>query len=156
MASIACDELDLDAIPGMNSMPASPAPARTLPKSPTLMRVHPISSTPARVLPPNSLPDHSRSVVSPKRRFLIDDGFKGTIVSIGSHTDAIVDRYNLDDKLLTSLRVLSKTVRSSKWEAELRDWGLNFEQASKLSSAMLADLDCHAPSAQIKVCVTMV
>jgi len=151
MASIACDELDLDAIPAINSTPASPAPVRTLPKSPTLMRVHPISSTPARVLPPNSLPDHSRSVVSPKRRFLIDDGFKGAIVSVGPHTDAIIDRYSLDDKLLSSLRILSKTIRSSKWETELRNWGLNFEQASKLSSAMLADLDCHAPSAQIKV-----
>ena len=156
MASIACDELDLDAIPAVNSTPASPAPVRTLPKSPTLTRVRPISSTPARVLPPSSLPDHSGSVVSPMQPFLIDDGFKGAIISIGPHTDAIIDCYNLDDKLLSSLRVLSTTIRSSKWEAELRNWGLNFEQASKLSTAMLADLNCRVPSAPIKVCLARV
>jgi len=70
------------------------------------------------------------------------DGFQGTIFSIGTQTDSILDRFDLDDSLIPRLRVLTQTVRSSKWEASLRGskFMLSYEQASKLTNAMMKDL----------------
>jgi len=81
-----------------------------------------------------------------------DDGFGGALISIGPHTDAIFDRFHLNDILIPQLRILATTVRSSKWEAVLRStkWGLNYEQAVNLSRAMAADIK-NEPFVQIKV-----
>jgi len=70
------------------------------------------------------------------------DGFQGTIFSIGTQTDSILDRFDLDDSLIPRLRVLTQTVRSGKWEASLRGpkFRLSYEQASKLTNAMMKDL----------------
>jgi hypothetical protein len=70
------------------------------------------------------------------------DEFRGAIVSLGPHTDIVLDRFNLNDTLVPRLRTLSTTVRSSKWEATLRSaqWGLSHDQAANLSSAMIADI----------------
>jgi hypothetical protein len=70
------------------------------------------------------------------------DGFQGTIISIGTQTDSILDRFDLDDSLIPRLRVLTQMVRSSRWEAVLRSsqFGLSYEQASKLTDAMMKDL----------------
>ena len=70
------------------------------------------------------------------------DGFQGTIISIGTQTDSILDRFDLDDSLIPWLRVLTQTVWSSKWEASLRGskFMLSYEQASKLTNAMMKDL----------------
>jgi hypothetical protein len=64
------------------------------------------------------------------------------IISLGLHTDAALDRFHLEDSLIPQLRVLVTTVRSSKWEAELRQsvWGLTFEQAFTLANALKADI----------------
>ena len=70
------------------------------------------------------------------------DGFEGAIIAFGPETDSILDRFELGDHLIPRLRVLTTTVRSSRWEAVLRteEWGLNYEQAVKLSGALLADI----------------
>jgi hypothetical protein len=75
------------------------------------------------------------------------DGFQGTIISIGPQTDAVLDRFKLDDKLIPRLRVLTRKVRNTQWESVLRtpQWGLSYEQASSLSRAMLADLKHDSP-----------
>lgn len=84
------------------------------------------------------------------------DEFGGAIISIGPNTDAVFDRFQLDDTLLPKLRALTNTVRSSKWESVLRStkWGLDYEQASKLSSAMIADIT-KGPLVQVKVRVLL-
>jgi hypothetical protein len=65
-----------------------------------------------------------------------------TLISVGPNTDAVIDRFNLGDRILPELRVLARTIRSSRWEAILRSskWDLPYEQASVLSKALLADL----------------
>lgn len=64
------------------------------------------------------------------------------LISLGPNTDAVLDRFDLGDKLLPRLHVFVRTVRSSRWEAALRTapWSLTFEQAANLSRALLADL----------------
>ncbi|KAG1843380.1 hypothetical protein DFJ58DRAFT_731671 [Suillus subalutaceus] len=68
--------------------------------------------------------------------------FSPPLISIGPNTDAALDRFKLGDELLPKLRVLVGTVRSSRWELVLRSqkWDLNYEQASILANALLADL----------------
>jgi hypothetical protein len=70
------------------------------------------------------------------------DGFQGAIISIGPHTDAALDRFGLDDNLVPRLRVLTRTVRDTKWERTLRTvhWGLSYEQAVNLADAMKHDI----------------
>jgi hypothetical protein len=82
------------------------------------------------------------------------DGFKGTIISIGPQTDAILNWFKLDDKLIPQLCVLTHQVQNTQWESVLRmpQWGLSYEQASSLSGAMLADLK-HAPPQTIQVSI---
>jgi hypothetical protein len=81
------------------------------------------------------------------------DGFKGAIISIGPRTDAVFDRFHLDDSILPKLRRLTATVRSSKWEVALRscEWELNNELAANLASAMIADITNEPPIVSIKV-----
>jgi hypothetical protein len=64
------------------------------------------------------------------------------LISIGPNTDAILDRFDLGDKLLPSLHSLVSKVRSSCWEAALQSspWNLLYEQASNLAGALVADL----------------
>jgi hypothetical protein len=65
------------------------------------------------------------------------------LISIGPNTDAVLDTFSLDDRLIPRLRILATTIRSNKWQAALRtpEWGLSFEQAMSLSNALQADVD---------------
>ncbi|KAG1786106.1 uncharacterized protein HD556DRAFT_1450089 [Suillus plorans] len=67
--------------------------------------------------------------------------FSPPLISIGPNTNAVLDQFKLGDALLPKLRVLVGTVRSSRWESVLRSqtWDLNYEQASILVKALLAD-----------------
>jgi hypothetical protein len=78
--------------------------------------------------------------------------FTNAIISIGSNTDAALDRFHLDDVLIHQLHTLVTTVRSSKWEAKLRggDWGLNYEQAVTLSNALHADIGIAKLTTQVR------
>lgn len=98
-----------------------------------------------------SWPIRSRDA-SAEQAELPRDGFGGAIISLGPHTDAVLDHFNLSDTLLPRLRVLTTTVRSSKWEATLRgdQWGLGYDQAINLSNAMLADIK-NQPMPQLQV-----
>jgi hypothetical protein len=80
------------------------------------------------------------------------DGFHGAIISIGPETDAVIDHFNLDDNLVPHLRVLTRQVRSSRWEAVLRtpQWGLSYEQSANLARAMRADI-CGRQDRDIQV-----
>ena len=74
------------------------------------------------------------------------------IISIGPETDAIIDRFGLDDSLVPHLRVLTRQVRSSRWETVLRTpkWGLSYEQSANLAGAMRADI-CGRQDRDIQV-----
>ncbi|KAG1770858.1 hypothetical protein EV702DRAFT_1202186 [Suillus placidus] len=73
------------------------------------------------------------------RRFPSDGS---PIISIGPHTDAMLDRFKMGDEVILKLRELMSTVRSSHWEAVLRSqkWEFTFEQAANLAKALNADL----------------
>ncbi|KIM50957.1 hypothetical protein SCLCIDRAFT_33861 [Scleroderma citrinum Foug A] len=74
---------------------------------------------------------------------VIPDSAPGSpLISLGPHTDAVLDWFSFGDSVLPRLHILVGTVRSSRWEAILRGtpWNLTYEQASNLSSALLADL----------------
>lgn len=64
------------------------------------------------------------------------------LISIGLHTDTVLDRFGLDDQILPELHQLVGSVRSSRWEAVLQSpkWKLTYEQASNLSRALHSDL----------------
>jgi hypothetical protein len=83
------------------------------------------------------------------------DGFDGAIIAFGPETDSVIDRFLLSDGLLPRLRILTTTVRSSRWEAVLRgeDWGMTYEQAVNLSRALLADIK-NQKLVQSKVCTS--
>lgn len=68
------------------------------------------------------------------------------IISLGPRTDAILDRFELDDTLIPKLRNMIKTVRSTRWEAVLRtpEWGLSFEQAVSLAKALRQDIRANS------------
>jgi hypothetical protein len=81
-----------------------------------------------------------------------DDGFQGAIISLGPETDAVIDRFGLDDSLVPRLRLLTRQVRSSRWESILRTphWGLSYEQSANLTKAMQADI-CGRQDRNIQV-----
>lgn len=85
--------------------------------------------------------DWRHDTAIPLRKSLAD-GFHGALISIGPETDAIIDRFGLDDNLVPRLRVLTRHVRSSRWETVLRTphWGLSYEQSANLAGAMRADI----------------
>ncbi|KAG2365336.1 hypothetical protein BDR07DRAFT_1481456 [Suillus spraguei] len=64
------------------------------------------------------------------------------LISLGPHTDAILDCFKMDDAVLLKLHALIKSVRSSCWETVLRSpkWDLTYEQASNLARALLMDI----------------
>jgi hypothetical protein len=64
------------------------------------------------------------------------------LISIGPHSDAVLDRFGLDDHILPKLHQLIGSVRSSRWEAMLQSpkWNLTHEQASNLSKALNSDV----------------
>ncbi|KAG6913079.1 hypothetical protein DXG01_009832 [Tephrocybe rancida] len=73
----------------------------------------------------------------------VDDGNKGTIVSLGPRTDSVIDRYQLSDKqIIPAIRILSRSMRNSSWEKHLQGskFNLSYEQAHNLSGAMHGDL----------------
>ena len=74
---------------------------------------------------------------------VIPDSAPGSpLISLGPHTDAVLDRFSFGDDVLPCSHILVRTVHSSRWEAILRGmpWNLTYEQASNLSSALLVDL----------------
>ncbi|KAG6369934.1 hypothetical protein JVT61DRAFT_13318 [Boletus reticuloceps] len=64
------------------------------------------------------------------------------LMSLGPNTDAVIDQFNLGNKLLSPLQVLVRTMHSSCWEAVLSTtpWNLTYKQASHLARALAADL----------------
>jgi hypothetical protein len=65
------------------------------------------------------------------------------LLSIGLHTDAMLDRFGLDDKMLLKLQELIGSVHSSCWEAVLQSpkWNLTHEQVLNMSKVLHLDLD---------------
>ncbi|KAG8220665.1 hypothetical protein J3R82DRAFT_2948 [Butyriboletus roseoflavus] len=63
-------------------------------------------------------------------------------ISISPHSDAILDRFGLDDTILGQLCDLISNVCTSHWEKTLitPEWGLKPNQASLLAAALLKDL----------------
>lgn len=57
--------------------------------------------------------------------------FTSPLISLGPHTDAVLDRFKMDNTILLRLHALVGSVRSSHWEAVLRSpkWDLMYEQA---------------------------
>lgn len=83
---------------------------------------------------------------------LVSAGFEGAIISIGPETDAMIEYFRLADTVVPRLRDLTQTVRSSRWEEVLRvKWGLTFEQASKISTAMQSDLAARASQFPVSI-----
>jgi len=64
------------------------------------------------------------------------------IISIGDHTNDVLDHLELADSFIPRLRVLACTVQSSRWEQVLRssEWGLSQEQARLISRALISDI----------------
>jgi hypothetical protein len=64
------------------------------------------------------------------------------LICIGDETDALIDLFQLSDSVIRRLRILVCMVRNSRWEKELcgQDWGLDKEQARRLSAALLVDI----------------
>ena len=77
------------------------------------------------------------------------NGFQGALISIGPETDAVIDRFGLNDNLVPRLRVLTCKILSSRWETVLRtpNWGLSYEQSTNLAKAMQADICGHQSQA---------
>jgi len=74
---------------------------------------------------------------------VIPDSAPGcSLISLGPHTDAVLDWFSFGDHVLPRLHILVGMLHCSCWEAILRGmpWNLTYEQASNLSSALLADL----------------
>ena len=83
------------------------------------------------------------------------DGFQGALIGIGPETNAVIDRFGLNDNLVPCLWVLTCKIRSSCWETVLRtpDWGLSYEQSANLAKAMQADICGHQSQAiQVLLC----
>lgn len=68
------------------------------------------------------------------------------LISMDPHTDTIMDRFKMDDAVLLRLHQLVGSVHSSHWEALLHSpkWNLMYEEASNLTTALLADLQSMA------------
>ncbi|KAG6903647.1 hypothetical protein DXG01_016043, partial [Tephrocybe rancida] len=73
---------------------------------------------------------------------IVDDGFNGAVISIGSATDAVLDRFHLLAKEIPKLRLLMQTERSSKWAEAMRgsEFAYSYEIASLMSEALKADV----------------
>ena len=76
------------------------------------------------------------------------------IVSIGVCSDAVLDRFNLGDKVIPRLCMLIGSVCNTHWERRLREapWNLDYEQASNLVHALYKDLGLEKGSGkQVRV-----
>jgi hypothetical protein len=64
------------------------------------------------------------------------------VTSIGPQTNAIIDAFELRDKIIPHLRFLIRHTLSQLWEVELQKgyWQLTEEQAKKISCALIADV----------------
>jgi hypothetical protein len=73
------------------------------------------------------------------------------IISLGPHTNAVLDRFGMSDQVILDLRELVATVHSSNWEAVLRSspWNLNYEQAANLQTALHADFSVNMLSVKV-------
>ncbi|KAG6906260.1 hypothetical protein DXG01_014940 [Tephrocybe rancida] len=79
----------------------------------------------------------------PTVKATVDDGHKGTIISLGPRTDSVINRYQLSNKeIIPAIRILSRSTRNSSWEKQLQGskFNLSYEQARNLSRAMHGDL----------------
>lgn len=83
------------------------------------------------------------------RKFPVDGS---PIISIGPHTDAVLDRFKMGDEVIPKLRELMATVRSSRWETVLRSpkWAFTFEQAANLARALDADLQLQTVNSKVR------
>jgi hypothetical protein len=68
--------------------------------------------------------------------------FGPPLISIGPHTDTMIDHFKMGDVVLLRLHELVGSVRSSRWEAvlQLSEFNLTYEEASTLTSALLMDI----------------
>ena len=64
------------------------------------------------------------------------------LMRIGKETNDLIDLYELPDTVVHHLCTLVCTVCSSRWECELcrQAWGLDREQARRMSAALLTDI----------------
>ena len=146
-----------NALPALSLLPSNAQDTTANLPEPTVFSNAPalLSANASPALSP--LPSNAQDAFS-EQPVLPCDGFGGALISLGPQTDAVLDRFNLDDTLLPRLRVLTTTVRSSKWEATLRrsQWGLSYEQAVNLSKAMLADIKNQSlPQLQVPNCTIL-
>jgi len=117
---------------GPPSMPQKPQSVRRR----RLAEVH----SPLRVV--EHVPPTAQPLARPAPVFSTNPAiFPPMLVSIGPNTDAVLDRFKMNDDVLLRLRTLISTVRSSRWEAVLRShqWNLPYKQAANLSRALNAD-----------------
>ncbi|KAG6913184.1 hypothetical protein DXG01_008978 [Tephrocybe rancida] len=72
----------------------------------------------------------------------VEDGFLGTIVSIGPQTDAVIDHFSFLAQEIPKLRVLTQRNQSSCWEVLMRvgEFRYSYEQAATMFEALKADL----------------
>jgi hypothetical protein len=63
------------------------------------------------------------------------------LLSLGPHTDDVLDAYGLDDALIPRLRQMVLTVRHTRWIQVLQEdgWKLDMTRAVALSQALLVD-----------------
>ncbi|KAF9234798.1 hypothetical protein BU15DRAFT_78718 [Melanogaster broomeanus] len=68
--------------------------------------------------------------------------FSALLISIGSHSDMVLDQFELGDEILPRLNVLLLTVHNSRWQAVLMspEWNLPQEQAAALARGLLIDV----------------
>ena len=104
-------------------------------------------------------PTHiNNTALAPCPSFQINDASRSDwalgppLISIGPSTDAVLDKFSLEDQLLPRLHILTRTVRSSRWETVLRgtQWKMTHEQASQLANALATDLRVM-PRVDVKV-----
>jgi len=128
--------------PGLRPRTLCPLPPLLLPlcSTPALSRsLHASRRLPHYI---EHVPPTAQPLARPAPVFLTNPAiFPPTLVSIGPNTDAVLDRFKMNDDVLPRLRTLSSTVHSSRWEAVLRShqWNLPYEQAANLSRALNAD-----------------
>lgn len=131
-----------------------------------------ISLIPRANTPPPCTPSGQRSIRKrrPADAFLASAGEKNPelplvvpsdtsalgppLISLGPSTDAVLDQFGLEDHLLPRLHVLTRTVRSSRWEAVLRTapWKMTNKQATHLACALAEDLKV-TPGVNVKAVI---
>jgi hypothetical protein len=110
------------------------------------------TSTPPVVLPfatheqLPSVPSSPAMVTRQRGKHLLTRSFSSAsmvpLVSIGQKSDAVIDQFGLDDRLLPRLREMTTFHRSSRWVTLLQseDWGLEYKVARALADALMSDL----------------